>query len=97
MVSHWSLPAERMKAGMAFIAPLSGLALDLLRSYLRPDPRERLFSLGINELQQAAQRIVAGLGMARWTPHDLRRTDDPTEKATRWNRSARCSSIPAKA
>jgi len=27
---HWSLPAERMKAGSAFITPLSGLALELL-------------------------------------------------------------------
>src|SRR5262249_38741734 len=32
---HWSLPAERMKAGSAFITPLSGLALDLLRPYFR--------------------------------------------------------------
>ena len=25
-------------------------------------------------MQKAAQRIVVGLGMERWTPHDLRRT-----------------------
>jgi len=30
--------------------------------------------LGRNDLQNAAKSIVAGLGMGRWTPHDLRRT-----------------------
>jgi integrase len=71
---HWSLPAARMKSGSAFISPLSGLALDLLRPYLKPDPNARLFSLGREELPIAARRIVACLGMNRWTPHDLRRT-----------------------
>ncbi len=40
---HWSLPAERMKAGSAFITPLSGLALELLRPHLKADPGARLF------------------------------------------------------
>jgi integrase len=71
---HWSLPAERMKAGSAFITPLSGLALELLRPHLKADPDAAVFDLGRNDLQMAAQRIVAGLGMERWTPHDLRRT-----------------------
>ena len=35
---HWSLPAERMKAGSAFITPLSPLALELLRPHLKADP-----------------------------------------------------------
>jgi integrase len=51
---HWSLPAERMKAGSAFITPI--------------------FELHRHHLQQAAERLVAGLAMTRWTPHDLRRT-----------------------
>lgn len=71
---HWSLPAERMKAGSAFITPLSGLALELLRPHLKADPDALLFDLRRNDLHEAAQRIVAGLGMERWTPHDLRRT-----------------------
>jgi integrase len=73
---HWSLPAERMKAGSAFITPLSGLALELLRPYLKSDPKARLFEslAGRNQMHEAAQQIVAGLGMERWTPHDLRRT-----------------------
>ena len=72
---HWSLPAERMKAGSAFITPLSGLALELLRPHLKADPARAGCSIcRRHHLHQAAQRIVAGLGMERWTPHDLRRT-----------------------
>ena len=71
---HWSLPAERMKAGSAFITPLSGLALELLRPHLKADPDAPVFDLGRNDLQNAAKSIVAGLAMERWTPHDLRRS-----------------------
>jgi integrase len=71
---HWSLPAERMKAGSAFITPLSGLALELLRLHLKADPGARVFNLRRHDLHEAAHRIVAGLKMERWTPHDLRRT-----------------------
>lgn len=64
-----------MKAGSAFITPLSGLALELLRPHLKADPAARLFTTiaGRNQLHEAAQRLVAGLAIARWTPHDLRR------------------------
>jgi integrase len=71
---HWSLPAERMKAGSAFITPLTGLALELLQPYLQIDPSTAIFRLGRDELQKAARKIVVGLAMRRWTPHDLRRT-----------------------
>jgi integrase len=71
---HWSLPANRMKAGSAFITPLSGLALELLRPHLKADPDAPVFDLRRNDLHEAAGRIVAGLAMERWTPHDLRRT-----------------------
>jgi integrase len=71
---HWSLPAERMKAGSAFITPLSGLALELLQPHLKADPGARVFNLRRHDLHEAAERIVAGLAMERWTPHDLRRT-----------------------
>ena len=71
---HWSLPGERMKAGNAFITPLSGLALELLRPHLKADPAAPIFRLHRDDLQEAAQRLVAGLAMERWTPHDLRRT-----------------------
>ena len=72
---HWSLSAERMKAGSPFITPLTGLALELLRPYLQRNPEMRLFKLGgRQQLHEAATRIVEGLEMQRWTPHDLRRT-----------------------
>jgi integrase len=73
---HWSLPAERMKAGSPFITPLTGLALELLQTHLQSDPDARLFKQvgGRNQLHEAARRIVEGLGMKPWHPHDLRRT-----------------------
>jgi integrase len=71
---HWSLPAERMKAKTAFVTPLSGLALELIRPHLKADPAAPLFDLPRYYLDHAAKLIVARLGMARWTPHDLRRT-----------------------
>jgi len=71
---HWSLPGERMKAGNAFITPLSGLALELLRPHLKADPAAPIFRLHRDDLHEAAQRLVAALAMERWTPHDLRRT-----------------------
>jgi integrase len=71
---NWSLGAERMKSGSAFITPLSGLALDLLRPHLKADPQAKLFNIPRYYLQEAAKRLVVGLGMEPWTPHDLRRT-----------------------
>jgi integrase len=72
---HWSLSAERMKAGSAFITPLTGLALELLKPYLQNEPDARMFKLaGRQQLHEAAKRIVEGSGMEPWTPHDLRRT-----------------------
>lgn len=71
---HWSLPAERMKAGSVFITPLSGLALELLRPHLKTEPAAPLFDLPRYYLDHAAKLIVARLGMTHWTPHDLRRT-----------------------
>jgi integrase len=75
---HWELGERRMKMGEPFIAPLSRLAVEVLGPYrerAKTDPAARLFDLGTNDLQQAARRISAGLGMAEpFRPHDLRRT-----------------------
>ena len=71
---HWSLPAARMKAGSAFITPLSPLALELIRPHLKTDPGAPLFDMPRHYLYHAAKLIVVQLGMNRWTPHDLRRT-----------------------
>ena len=45
-----------------------------MQPHLKADPAARLFDLYRHDLHEAARRIVAGLGMERWTPHDLRRT-----------------------
>jgi integrase len=71
---NWSLPAGRMKAGSAFITPLSGLAQELLWPHLKTDPAAPLFDLPRYYLDHTAKLIVARLGMTHWTPHDLRRT-----------------------
>ena len=71
---HWLLSGRRMKKGKDFVTPLSPLALDLVRPWLTADPAARLFALRADELHEAARKLVAALGMERWTPHDLRRT-----------------------
>jgi integrase len=71
---HWMLPSKRMKAGAAFITPLTGLALELIRPHLKTAPDAPLFDFPRCDLHGAAQQIVKRLGMNRWTPHDLRRT-----------------------
>jgi integrase len=71
---NWSLPPDRMKAGAAFVTPLSGLALELIRPHLKTASDVPLFDFPRCDLHEAAARIVDKLGMARWTPHDLRRT-----------------------
>src|SRR5262249_45214630 len=58
----WSLPAERMKAGVPFVCPLSSLALELLRPNLKANPDARLFTFPRCELHGAARRIVSKLG-----------------------------------
>jgi integrase len=71
---HWLLAERRMKKARAFVTPLSPLALDVLRPWLKADPAACLFDLRPDELHEAGRKIVAALGMERWTPHDLRRT-----------------------
>ena len=97
---HWSLPAERMKAGSAFITPLSGLALELLRPHLKADPAAPLFAPPRAII--CTKRRSASLPGSGWS--DGRRTTfggpprrSWTGRATRSNRSARCSRIPARA
>ena len=97
---HWSLPAERMKAGSAFITPLSPLALELLRPHLKADPAARLFDLRRDRSARsgAADRCRArdgAMDAARPCGAPPRRSS--TGKATRSNRSARCWRTPARA
>ena len=97
---HWSLPAERMKAGSAFITPLSGLALELLRPHLKADPAARMFDLSATII--CTKRRSGSSPGSGWS--DGRRTTfggppqrSSTGRAIRSNRSARCSRTPARA
>jgi integrase len=95
---YWSLPAERRPA-VTYITPLSGLALELLRPHLKADPSVLVFDLRRDRLHEAAGRIVAGVGMNRRRPHDLRRTVATIldGQAPRSNRSERCLLTPGRA
>jgi hypothetical protein len=48
-----------MKAGSAFITPLSGLALELLCPHLKTDASAPMFDLHPHELYRATRSIVA--------------------------------------
>ena len=78
----WDLPPARMKKNRRFICPLGPLAVDLIRSsvtagdrvigapYLsRPNTVMTVPALG-----KICRKLCKALGLARFTPHDLRRT-----------------------
>ena len=67
---HWSLAAERMKAGRAFITPLSGLALELVRPNLKTDPSALMFKLAP---QGSARSGAADRSATRHEPLDAAR------------------------
>ncbi len=78
---EWTIPGARTKNGREHVVPLSGLAWRLIEGqrfrakgseYLfptdrRPYPSDR-------GLQHLAERLIEALSIARFTPHDLRRT-----------------------
>ena len=68
-----------MKAGSAFITPLSALALELLRPHLKADPAARLFDLRRHDLHEAAQpdRCRARDGAVDAARPAAHRRDDP--------------------
>jgi len=65
---EWCIPAERTKAGRAFVTYLHSDLIDEL---------ERLaesFPLPENAVSQATRRICKQLGMPAYSAHDMRRT-----------------------
>jgi integrase len=79
---EWHLPASRMKNGKPFIVPLSPQAVAIIKE-ARPGPNEPVIfpsrfhnraSIERHALSQAVRELIDKLGMAKWTPHDLRRT-----------------------
>ncbi len=78
----WTIPATRAKNGLAHRVPLSDLALGLLdrvkalsgdSPYLFPSPRGN-GPITVRALTRAVDRNIETLGVADFTPHDLRRT-----------------------
>jgi integrase len=79
---EWHLPAHRMKNRKPFIVPLSPQAVAIIEEAM-PGPDEPVIfhsrfhkraSIERQALSQAVIELIDRLGMAKWTPHDLRRT-----------------------
>jgi integrase len=79
---EWHLPPERMKSRRPFVVPLSRLAAGLIRESLADDGQPVVFPSDRSEdgkvarhsLSQATIKVCKYLGLAKFTPHDLRRT-----------------------
>lgn len=74
--STWTIPAEKSKNGLAHRVPLTALALELLPERATGDvfqAKGRTGPLGETALSHAVRKNGC-LGLAPWTPHDLRRT-----------------------
>jgi integrase len=74
----WTLPAARSKNKRSHEVPLSALALDLIgpgdAGPVFASPTRPGLSIRRDSLSQASERLAAKLGIAPFTPHDLRRT-----------------------
>ncbi len=79
----WTLPAERVKNGREHVVPLSERACAILREalhvagdsdFLFPKRGKPEAHMPCTSLNRAAHRIAERLGMAPWSPRDLRRT-----------------------
>lgn len=75
----WTIPAEKSKNGLAHRVPLNDPALDVIHSlpkgdgYLFPSPRQGKH-VAVEALSHAVKKNLDKLGIAHFTPHDLRRT-----------------------
>lgn len=77
----WTIPAERAKNGLPHRVPLSRQAISLLNEarspakdspWVFPSPKDG--HMGETAPDHAVRRSVEDLGIANFTPHDLRRT-----------------------
>jgi len=76
----WSLAPSRMKGGVAHRVPVSGAAVEIVEG-VRPLDDGAGFVLAsyqrgkhLSDLKSSNRRILAATGLARFTPHDLRRS-----------------------
>ncbi len=79
----WSLPAERAKNGLSHRVPLSELALTIIQQlselnedseWLCPSPYGTDQPFTVRAISRAVANNRAHIGIAHFTPHDLRRT-----------------------
>jgi integrase len=74
----WSLPGSRTKNKNAHEVPLASLAVEIIREAIT-DAGESPFVFPLNNAPASPNRLAravarADFGIARWSPHDLRRT-----------------------
>jgi len=75
----WTIPAEKSKNGLAHRVPLNEPALEVIQSlpkgdgYLFPSPRPGKH-VAVEALSHAVLKNLERLGIAHFTPHDLRST-----------------------
>jgi integrase len=74
----WTVPATRSKNKFPHEVPLSDLALAIIREtkgkeYLFPD-MDKDGALTSNDVSKTIRRAQSRFGLAKWTPHDLRRS-----------------------
>lgn len=79
----WTIPAEKSKNGRSHNVPLTPLALNILRlardwggsdKYCFPSPRDPNKQMDSKSIARAVKRHLPNIGVASFTPHDLRRT-----------------------
>jgi integrase len=77
----WTVPAEITKSGRAHRVPLPHQAVEVLRTHKRAAKSDLVFPgrrnqpmTGWSKRLPAVYKLTTAAGMARWTPHDLRRT-----------------------
>lgn len=80
--ADWHLPAHRMKGRRPFVLPLNELARSIINEAFKSDEQIVAFpsrfharaAVARHSLSQASLAICERFRMAKWTPHDLRRT-----------------------
>jgi integrase len=71
---EWRLPASRSKNKHPHTIPLSDLALTTISEALADARGQKLFAITPNEVARRVKDAQGAIGIASWTPHDLRRS-----------------------
>jgi integrase len=71
---EWRLPAARSKNKHSHVIPLSGMALGIIKQALADTNGAALFAVSSNDVARFVAALQNAIGLAKWTPHDLRRS-----------------------